>query len=161
MVSDGSAYLHFWDASTLNQTRRVRVVDPANGFQPVNDLNELEWVHGWVFANVWQTNRIVVIDPASGVVVSSLDGSPLSSMVHNSGRDVLNGIAYSAWEGAPGEDGAAVSTMPWGGRMWLTGKKWDALFEVTLTDFNDTDTWLSAVADAAVSRPRRRRQRSE
>ena len=65
IMSDGSSQLRFWDPETLRETGRVTVT--ADG-QPVNELNELEWVKGEVYANIWQTNRIARIDPATGKV---------------------------------------------------------------------------------------------
>jgi len=51
IVSDGSPYLFFWDPDTFKETRRVRVEDGLGN--PVNMLNELEYVNGYVWANVW------------------------------------------------------------------------------------------------------------
>lgn len=131
IVSDGSEYLFFWDPKTLQEKRRVRVTRSGS---PVRNLNELEFIHGWVFANVWQENYIVVIDPVSGRVASTLDCSSLFSQIGNFGHDVLNGIAYKAATPVEGANSAATA---WSGRLWLTGKYWDSLFEVEITTTKD------------------------
>jgi glutaminyl-peptide cyclotransferase len=51
IVSDGSAWLHFWNKDTFKEERRVRVED---GFgNAVDMLNELEYANGYVWANIW------------------------------------------------------------------------------------------------------------
>jgi glutaminyl-peptide cyclotransferase len=114
IMSDGSAQLRFWDPVTLKEIGRITVT--ADG-QPVDDLNELEWVKGEIYANIWQTNRIARIDPASGKVVGWIDLTGLLSAADEApDTDVLNGIAYDAQ----------------GGRLFVTGKKWPKLFEIRL-----------------------------
>lgn len=51
VVSDGSPYLYFWDATTFRETRRVRVTDGRG--ESVTMLNELEYVNGYIWANIW------------------------------------------------------------------------------------------------------------
>jgi glutaminyl-peptide cyclotransferase len=114
IMSDGSAQLRFWDPRTLLETGRITVT--ADG-EPVDRLNELEWVNGEIYANVWQTDRIARINPSSGKVTGWIDCKGLLSAADRTGReDVLNGIAYDAK----------------GGRLFVTGKKWPKLFEIRL-----------------------------
>ena len=113
IMSDGTAQLRFLDPETLQERRRVTVT--ANG-QPVDQLNELEFVNGEVLANVWMTPRIARIDPASGNVTGWID---LSGLVAQNGNDrdaVLNGIAYDAQRD----------------RLFVTGKNWPHLYEIDL-----------------------------
>jgi len=113
IMSDGTADLRFLDPVTLQERRRVRV---TAGGQPVNQLNELEFVNGEIFANVWQTPRIARIDPATGNVTGWID---LSGLVAENGDNVdkvLNGIAYD-----PQRD-----------RLFITGKNWRRLYEIDL-----------------------------
>lgn len=114
IMSDGTAALYFLDPATLRITGQVAVSDQG---QPVTRLNELEYIHGLVYANVWQTDRIARIDPDTGRVVSWLD---LAGLLPAADRaqpvDVLNGIAYDAA----------------GDRLFVTGKLWPTLFEITL-----------------------------
>ncbi len=115
-MSDGSASLRVLDPESLKELRRIPVT--ANG-QPVNQLNELEWVDGEIYANVWQTDLIARINPANGQVLGWLD---LSGLLASQGLpaaevdlvDVLNGIAYDRV----------------GKRLFITGKLWPRLFEV-------------------------------
>ncbi|HEY7700052.1 MAG TPA: glutaminyl-peptide cyclotransferase, partial [Vicinamibacteria bacterium] len=51
IVSDGSPNLYFWDPETLLETRRITVRD---GTEPVENLNELEYIDGEIYANIWQ-----------------------------------------------------------------------------------------------------------
>ena len=113
IVSDGSNYLTFVDASTLAAQRTVAVTD---GGVPVDQLNELEWVRGEVWANVWHTNHIVRIDPATGRVVGRLDLGALVPPGLADPEAVLNGIAYDAA----------------GDRLLVTGKLWPRLFEISV-----------------------------
>ncbi|MBX0330620.1 glutaminyl-peptide cyclotransferase [Oscillochloris sp. ZM17-4] len=120
IMSDGTSTLSFIDpAATIQSgqltiTRQVQVTD-AQGV-PVRNLNELEYINGTVFANVWLTDRIVQIDPASGAVIGQLDLTGLLSPAEDAAADVLNGIAYDAA----------------GDRLFVTGKYWPAIFEITL-----------------------------
>jgi len=123
IMSDGTNTLSFIDPAATIQSgqlaivRQVKVLDRQGN--PVGNLNELEYIHGTVFANVWLTNRIVQIDPANGAVIGELDLSGLLSAADRQGSpppDVLNGIAYDAA----------------GGRLFVTGKYWPALFEIKL-----------------------------
>jgi glutamine cyclotransferase len=113
IMSDGSAQLRFLDPETFKETGRVTVRD-ANG--PVSELNELEFVKGEVFANVWQTDRIARIAPATGRVTGWIDLANLLPASERVPDAVLNGIAYDA-----GAD-----------RLFVTGKLWPRLFEITL-----------------------------
>jgi glutaminyl-peptide cyclotransferase len=115
IMSDGTAELRFLDPVSMRELRRMRVT--ANG-QPLERLNELEWVNGQIFANVWQTDRIARIDPKTGHVVGWIDLTGLlPAAEQTAGRvDVLNGIAYDAK----------------GKRLFVTGKLWPKLFEIEL-----------------------------
>jgi glutaminyl-peptide cyclotransferase len=115
IMSDGSAQLRFLDPLTLAQTGRLSVTFRG---QPLEALNELEWVKGEIYANVWQTNMIVRIDPTSGAVVGVVDLTGLlwPSDVISGQTDVLNGIAYDAAHD----------------RLFVTGKNWPKLFEIRL-----------------------------
>jgi glutamine cyclotransferase len=115
VMSDGTPALRFLDPQTLKETHRVRVT--AAG-EPVQQVNELEWVEGEVYANIWQTDRIARIDPKTGNVVGWIDLAGLLSVKDrmSSNPDVLNGIAYDAA----------------GKRLFVTGKLWPRLFEIRL-----------------------------
>ena len=116
IMSDGSSIIRFRDPKTFKVVRRLPVTD---GGQPVEQLNELEWIDGEIFANVWQTADVVRIDPSTGEVTGRLDLGPLWEMEKAEGEpDVPNGIAYLT-----GQD-----------RLFVTGKNWAHLYEIRLTD---------------------------
>jgi glutamine cyclotransferase len=112
IVSDGTADIRFWDPATLQETGRITVRDNEG---PVNRLNELEYVDGEIWANVWLTDLIVRIDPATGDVLGVIDLTGLlDTSTLTQPADVLNGIAFDAA----------------GGRLFVTGKLWPALYEI-------------------------------
>ena len=113
IMSDGTDALRFLDPATFAERRRVRVT--AVG-QPVRELNELEYVKGEIFANVWNTDAVARINPANGQVTGWIDLTGLLSSRERASTEVLNGIAYDAA----------------GNRLFVTGKLWPRLFEITL-----------------------------
>jgi glutaminyl-peptide cyclotransferase len=115
IMSDGTSELRFLDPTTLRETGRIRVTLNGN---PVQNVNELEWVKGEIFANVWQTNWILRIDPSNGAVVGviNLSGLLKAADIVPGQTDVLNGIAYDAKNN----------------RLFVTGKNWPKLFEIHL-----------------------------
>ena len=113
LMSDGTADLRVLDPDTFAERRRIHVTDQG---RPVSMLNELEYVKGEIYANVWQTDRIARIDPATGHVVGWIDLAGLLPAAERQRGDVLNGIA---WDEA-------------GQRLFVTGKLWPAVFEITL-----------------------------
>jgi len=124
IMDDGTPQLRFWDPETLKETGRLTVTDRG---QPVQNLNELEWVKGEIFANIWETDRIARIDPASGNVIGWIDCTGLltpADIIEDGPQrtDVLNGIAYDAK----------------GDRLFVTGKRWPKLFEIKLVKKSGT-----------------------
>lgn len=114
VMSDGTARLRFLDPRTFAVRRTLDVKD---GFSPVSQLNELEFVKGEILANVWQSDQIVRIDPKTGTVTGWIDASGLLGPGDRTPQtDVLNGIAYDA----PND------------RLYVTGKHWPKLFQITL-----------------------------
>lgn len=150
LVSDGSQYIFTFDPVTRKEINKVLVRDavPDSRVPPygrpsgipfggaISRINELEYCHGWIFANIWYYDAIAVIHPASGNCVAYLDGSELKAKLGNrASADVLNGIACSMRLGPNDDDD--VSTDPWGGRVWLTGKLWDTMYEAEWTGLED------------------------
>jgi glutamine cyclotransferase len=111
--SDGTERLRFIDPVTFEVKRTVSV---SNQGQPVNRLNELEYIKGEIFANVWGTDLVARIDPATGKVLGIIDFTGLLSPEDRAKTDVLNGLAYD----------------PKADRLFVTGKLWPRLFEVSL-----------------------------
>ncbi len=112
-MDDSTNRLWFLDKETYQQIGYVDVYDDKG---PVNEINELEYIDGKIYANVFQQNYIVVIDPKTGAVLQKLDLSDLYPK-KNKEADVLNGIAWDAK----------------GKRLFVTGKFWDKLFQISLT----------------------------
>ncbi|HUO21441.1 MAG TPA: glutaminyl-peptide cyclotransferase [Caulobacteraceae bacterium] len=114
IMSDGTADIRFLDPDTLKQIGTLHVTDDG---QPVEELNEVEWVKGLIYANIWQTSRIACIDPKTGHVVRWIDLAPLVSANADTNPDkVLNGIAYDAKTD----------------RLFVTGKLWSAIYQIKL-----------------------------
>ena len=115
VMSDGSDTLTFLDPKSLAVAKTLRVMDAG---RPVSNLNELEWIEGEIWANIWMTDRIARISPRTGEVNAWID---LSSLYPASQRmppaDVMNGIAY---------DKATR-------RIYITGKKWPRLYQITVS----------------------------
>lgn len=115
IVSDGTPTLRFWDPETFTVIRSVEVTDQGD---PVERLNELEWIAGEVFANVWPSDRVARIDPTTGRVLAWIDLAGLLPPGQRAAADVLNGIAWD-----PGER-----------RLFVTGKEWPTLFQIRLVE---------------------------
>ena len=117
IMSDGTPTLRFLDPETFEETGTLTVT--FNG-RPLDQLNELEWVNGEIFANIWQTDAIARIDPETGVVTGLIDmRGLLPATERQPGQtDVLNGIAWDAE----------------GGRLFVAGKRWDALYEIRVLE---------------------------
>ena len=112
IMSDGTSNLTFLDPETFQKIGQVQVFDE----EPVTDLNELEYINGQVYANVWQEKKIAVINPETGQVTAWIDLTGICDLEHQSGDDVLNGIAYDQE----------------GDRLFVTGKRWSHLYEIKL-----------------------------
>jgi glutamine cyclotransferase len=114
IMSDGTHELRFLDPATMKEVKRVAVTFRG---EPVERLNELEWVKGEIFANIWMGRRIARIDPGSGRVKGWIDLAQLVAENANGDPDaVLNGIAYDSK----------------GDRLFVTGKNWAKLFEIDI-----------------------------
>lgn len=112
-VSDGTTRITEYDPQKMTKIRSFEVCDNQT---EVNYINELEWIDGKIWANIYTTNLIAIINPVTGVVESYIDCSELERKIGNqASADVLNGIAYD----------------PKSRRIWVTGKKWDTLFEIS------------------------------
>jgi glutamine cyclotransferase len=93
IMSDGSSKLYLLDTITLKPTKTVNVTYEGN---PVNALNELEFINGYVYANIWQTNLVAKIDLRTGETQGFLDLTKLAQQAKliNPVADVLNGLAW-------------------------------------------------------------------
>ena len=123
MTNDGK-YIYQTD-----KTEKIWKMDPAtqkmvdyinvySGESKIKAINELEWINGKIYTNVWQKDAIAVVNPTSGAVEGILNMSGLKKFVKNADADVLNGIAYN----------------PKTKTIFVTGKYWDTLFEITVSE---------------------------
>lgn len=121
ILSDGTSDIRFLNPETF-EVEKIIVV--KNGNNPVDQLNELEYINGEIWANVWQTDWVVRIDPETGTIKSLVN---FTGLLRESERredtDVLNGIAYDA------------KTK----KLLITGKKWPKIFEVEVVLPSKTD----------------------
>jgi len=114
LKSDGTNKIWFLNKDNYQEERSIEVYDDQG---EVSQLNELEYIDGKLYANIYQSNRIAIIDPKTGAVEAYIDATsilPQSDTFINT--DVLNGIAWDAK----------------GKRLFITGKRWDKLFEIKL-----------------------------
>lgn len=114
--SDGTNRIYTLNKDSYVEEGYIQVYD-QNG--PVDNLNELEWIDGAIYANVYQQDRIVRVDPATGAVTANINMTGLLPAKDRSqNTDVLNGIAWDAK----------------GKRLFVTGKKWNTMFEIRLKE---------------------------
>lgn len=120
IMSDGSSHLYFYDPSGFRLLKTLSVTD---NYGPVPNINELEYINGYIYANQWQTPYILKIDTAEGKVIGRLDLQSIQKDLKakhpyiDFSDMVLNGIAYDPQEN----------------KMYVTGKKWPALYEIKET----------------------------
>lgn len=114
VASDGTPTLRVLDPESLTLRRTLEV---SEADRPLGLINDLAFVKGELLANIFMTDTIARIDPESGKVAARID---LGEIVARSGRresrDVLNGIA---WDEA-------------GDRLFVTGKNWPRLYEISV-----------------------------
>ncbi len=110
--TDGSNTIYKLDKNTYLAKGAIEVYDDKG---PVTQLNELEWIDGKIYANIFTSELIAIINPQTGAVEAYINmmGLPHGEL-GDPQQDVLNGIAY---------DKA-------GDRLFVTGKKWDKLFQI-------------------------------
>lgn len=114
IMSDGTARLRFLDAETFEETGRLDVHDEKG---PVESLNELEYVDGLIYANIWPEWVAAIISPQTGRVEGWIDLTEVYKPTGRGAQDKIpNGIAYDPIEK----------------RLFITGKLWPAVFEISL-----------------------------
>jgi len=116
--SDGTNRIWFLNKDTYKEESYIDVFDNKGA---VESINELEYIDGKIYANVYLTDNIIIIDPATGVIEGRIDLTKILSKSYfktdeELNNDVLNGIAYDKQ----------------GKRLFVTGKKWPKLFEISV-----------------------------
>ncbi len=123
MTNDGT-YIYqtdktekIWKMDPKTQ-KMVDYVNVYSGSSKIKAINELEWIDGKIYTNVWTKDAIAVVNPTTGAVEGILNLSALKKKIKNANADVLNGIAYN----------------PKTKTIFVTGKNWDTLFEITVSE---------------------------
>ena len=112
--SDGTAYIWTLNPQTLSEEGSIQAYTNKG---KLTNLNELEWVDGKIYANRYQKNGVAIINPQNGAIEAVIDFKKLKTKVtKHQGLDVLNGMAYN----------------PKTKTLFVTGKRWDKLFEVKI-----------------------------
>lgn len=113
IISDGSSNLYFMSPKTFKIKRTLEVREiTAKGLQPIEWLNELEYIDGYIWANVWYHNIIVVIHPLTGIVHKKVS---LGKLRPNPNQEAVpNGIAFDHQTR----------------QLYITGKLWPHLYRV-------------------------------
>lgn len=118
-MSDGTSDIRVLDPDTLAEKSRIHVTCDGRS---IKNINELEWVKGQIYADIWLTNLMALIDPATGDITGLVDMTDLRMRAaQTQAVDVVNGIAYDA----------ATD------RLFVTGKLWPILYQVTLARRTD------------------------
>ncbi|MBN2029367.1 glutaminyl-peptide cyclotransferase [bacterium] len=114
-MSDGTEKIHVLNPMDYSE---VDVIEVRYNNEPLQLINELEYIDGSIYANIWKTSEIAIIHPMSGRVTGWINLEDLVERFHEYPRhiDVLNGIAYNADKG----------------KIYITGKLWPKLFEIQI-----------------------------
>ena len=114
--SDGTENIWLLNPETLVEEDYIQVYTNKG---KIVEINEMEWINGQIYANRYQKDGVAIINPKNGAVTGVIDFSPLKKLVtQHDGLDVLNGIAYN----------------PETKTIFVTGKRWDKLFEVVIIE---------------------------
>ncbi len=115
-MSDGTSRIFRINPDTFNREGSITVT--LNG-EPIDFINELEWIDGKIWANVYTTESLLIINPETGVVEGVVE---LTGIFPQNERtqavDVMNGIAYDA------------ATK----RIFVTGKLWRYIYQIEIIE---------------------------
>lgn len=125
LIATDSGHTLYWLDPVSFKT--VQKVDVHDSDRVLPWLNELEYIEmdgpgsAEIWANLWQTECIVRVNMTSGrvthwVIMHGLRDE-LARRPGSGGLDVLNGIAWDKW----------------GRRLFVTGKKWPAIFQIQVS----------------------------
>jgi glutamine cyclotransferase len=114
LKTDGSERVWFLNPETLTEDSFIEAYTDK---RKVSSLNEIEYINGKIYANKWQQNSILIINSITGAIEGIANLKGLQTKAGQKDDDnVLNGIAYDAKNE----------------RLFVTGKKWDKVFELKL-----------------------------
>ena len=113
--SDGTEKI--WKMNPANQ-KMIDYVNVYSGSSKIKSVNELEYINGKIYCNIWQKDAIAVVNPENGKVEAIINLAGLRKFIKHAEAEVLNGIAYN----------------PKTKTIFVTGKKWEKLFEITISE---------------------------
>ncbi|MDG1379249.1 MAG: glutaminyl-peptide cyclotransferase [Flavobacteriaceae bacterium] len=114
--SDGTEKIWLLNPKSLKETDYIQTYTNKG---KIVGINELEWVNGKIFANRYQLDGVAIINPLNGAIEGVIDFRTLKKKVtQHQGLDVLNGLAWN----------------PTSQTLFVTGKRWDKLFEVKIIE---------------------------
>jgi glutamine cyclotransferase len=114
--SDGTDKIWTLDPETLEEKEFIQTYTNKG---KIVGMNELEWVNGKIYANRYQLDGVAIINPENGAIEGVIDFRSLKKKVtQHKGLDVLNGLAWN----------------PDTQTLFVTGKRWDKLFEVKIIE---------------------------
>ena len=112
--SDGTEKI--WKMNPANQ-KMIDYVNVYSGSSKIKSVNELEYINGKIYCNIWQKDAIAVVNPENGKVEGIINLAGLRKFIKYKEAEVLNGIAYN----------------PKTKTIFVTGKKWEKLFEISVS----------------------------
>lgn len=113
-MSDGSNVIRIINPDGFKLVSTLFVTDSAG--RSIDRLNELEMINGEIWANVYTTDLVVAIDKTTGKVSKKISLANLRKEITNPNAEVSNGIAFDNKSG----------------KIYMTGKNWETIFEVEL-----------------------------
>jgi len=117
IMSNGSDKIFYRNPITFNVEKEVSVTYNGN---PIEYINELEYVDGKIYANIYGVGTIMVINATSGLVEAEIDASAIdcAQLPQTDREAVLNGIAYN----------------PASKTFYITGKRCPNIYEVAFDE---------------------------
>jgi glutamine cyclotransferase len=113
--SDGTEKI--WKMNPANQ-KMIDYVNVYSGSSKIKSVNELEYINGKIYCNIWQKDAIAMVNPENGKVEGIINLASLRKFIKYKEAEVLNGIAYN----------------PKTKTIFVTGKKWEKLFEISVSE---------------------------
>jgi len=114
--SDGTDKIWLLNPDTLEEESYIQTYTNKG---KIVGINEMEWIDGKIYANRYQLDGVAIINPINGAIEGVIDFRSLKKKVtQHKGLDVLNGLAWNS----------ETNT------LFVTGKRWDKLFEVEIIE---------------------------
>ena len=116
IMSNGTNKIYVLDSTHYSPIKEITICDNK---EPIDSLNELEYVQGLIYSNIWMSNKIAQIEYKTGKVLGYLDLTAIiPKKYRNHHSDVLNGIAYN-------DDNNS---------FLVTGKHWENIYEIKIEE---------------------------